>query len=287
MNKELKTHIEYLLCVKIDRIRPISGGDISQAYLLETETERFFCKVNSSPHAFTMFQEERAGLEAISKTKTIATPKVFLCDSLEKGGFLIMEYMETKRAAPKEMEVLGHQLAALHQWKAPDSYGWDTDNFIGTLPQSNTVHDSWTDFYVQERLLPQFKMAYDAKRISSREIPSEEQIHKTCHNLFPKTRASLLHGDLWGGNYVIAANGNPYLIDPAIYRGHYEVDLAMTRLFGGFDSGFYRAHSEHFPKQPMEKERTDIYQLYYLLVHLNLFGSSYYGSVMSISNKYF
>ncbi|MEO1011382.1 MAG: fructosamine kinase family protein [Bacteroidota bacterium] len=287
MNKELKAHIEYQLCVKIEQVQSISGGDISQAYRLETESERFFCKVHSGFQALAMFSAEKAGLEAIALTNTIATPRVLLCDSLEKGAFLVMEYVEPKRPTSKEMELLGHQLAAMHQSKAPDSYGWDSDNYIGSLPQYNKRYKSWTDFYVRERLLPQLKLAHDNEGLSAKEIPSGERLSKVCSSLFPETRPSILHGDLWGGNYLIAANGHPYLIDPATYNGHYEVDLAMTRLFGGFSSSFYDAHSEHFDPVPMQRERTDIYQLYYLLVHLNLFGRSYYGSVSSILNRYF
>lgn len=287
MDKDLKAHIEYLLCANIDSVRPISGGDISKAYLLETETGRFFCKVNENARAFEMFQAEKLGLEAISQTKTIATPQALLCEKLEKGGFLLMEYIEPKSATSKEMELLGHQLAALHQVQDLASFGWETDNFIGSLPQSNEKHSIWAEFYVQERLLPQLKMANDQQLLSSNELPSEEQLFKTCHGLFPKIKPSLLHGDLWNGNFLISEKGTPYLIDPAIYYGHHEVDIAMTKLFGGFDPSFYDAYDEHFPKVGGKAARNEIYQLYYLLVHLNLFGSSYKSSVTKILKTYF
>lgn len=287
MDKDLKAHIEYLLCVKISKIRPISRGDISKAYLLESETERFFCKVNKGAQAFEMFQVEKSGIEAISKSKTIATPKILLCEKLEKAGFLLMEYIQPKKATSKEMELFGHQLAALHQFSGSETFGWNADNFIGSLPQSNKEQSSWVKFYVQKRLLPQLRMANDLSLLSSNELPSEEQLLKTCQNLFPKIKPSLLHGDLWSGNYLISENGTPYLIDPAVYFGHNEVDIAMTALFGGFDSSFYNTYSEHFPKVGGEKERSEIYQLYYLLVHLNLFGSSYKSSVIRILKAYF
>lgn len=237
--------------------------------------------------AFEMFQAEKSGLEAIAKTKTIATPKVLLCEPLEKGGLLMMEYIEPKRASTKEMELLGHQLAHLHKNSTAEKFGWETDNFIGSLPQSNERHSDWSAFYVHERLLPQLKMSFDAGRLQALEIPSEERLLKTCAELFLETKPSLLHGDLWGGNYLISKNGVPYLIDPAVYFGHHEVDSAMTLLFGGFGTSFYKAYAEHFPQIEGEKERIDIYQLYYLLVHLNLFGGSYYGQVKSILDKYF
>lgn len=287
MDKNLKAHIEYLLCVKLTTTQAISGGDISEAYLLETETERFFCKINKNAEAFEMFLAERSGLEAISKTNVIDTPLVLLCEKVEKGGFLLMEYIEPKKASSKEMELFGHQLAALHQFSGSETFGWNINNFIGSLSQSNNSYSDWPSFYIEERLLPQLKIACDLERLSKDEIPSEERLLKTCENLFPETKPSLLHGDLWSGNYLISTNGTPYLIDPAVFFGHNEVDIAMTRLFGGFDSSFYHAYSEHFPKVNGEKERNDIYQLYYLLVHLNLFGSSYKSSAIKILKTYF
>jgi len=287
MDSSLKAHIEYLLCVKIEKVRSVSGGDISKAYLLKTESERFFCKVNTDPSAFEMFWTEKAGLEAIAETKTIAAPKVLLCEKLETGGFLLMEHIESKKASPTDMELLGHQLAALHQISISESFGWETDNFIGSLPQSNKKHSGWKQFYTRERLLPQLKLAQNSGGLNAVEVPSEERIFKSCEDLFPDIKTALLHGDLWGGNYLISKKGKPYLIDPAAYYGHYEVDLAMTRLFGGFRNSFYEAHSEHFPKIGGEAERNDLYQLYYLLVHLNLFGGSYKASVTRILNRYF
>ncbi|WP_422082778.1 fructosamine kinase family protein [Ulvibacterium sp.] len=287
MQKSLKIHIEYQLCINIEKVHSLSGGDISQAYLLETENEHFFCKVNHDSNAHKMFLAERVGLEAISKTKAVAAPSVLLCEPLEKGAFLIMEYIKPTRAFQKDMAQLGHQLAALHRFSQSDFYGWESDNFIGSLPQENSPHSQWFEFYVHERLLPQIKMAMDNKRLAVSDVPSETKLSATCQNLFPKTEPALLHGDLWGGNYLISQEGKPYLIDPAVYYGHHEVDIAMTRLFGGFDSSFYDAYGEHFAKEPFESERTDIYQLYYLLVHLNLFGKSYYGSVRSILKRYF
>src|SRR6056297_391252 len=287
MNKNLKTHIEYLLCIKIVRITAISGGDISSAFLLETDTERFFCKVNLSTTAFDMFQAEKAGLNTIALTKSIAVPKIFVYEHWETGSFLLMEYIEPKKPAPKDMELFGHELAALHKFSIAEKFGWETDNFIGTLPQSNKTHADWAHFFTLERLLPQLKIALESGLLSLAEIPSKTKLLKTCGRFFPKTKPALLHGDLWSGNYLIAQNGIPYLIDPAIYFGHHEVDVAMTRLFGGFDTSFYQAYREHFPKIGGEIERNDIYQLYFLLVHLNLFGHSYRDACRNSIKKYF
>jgi len=234
-----------------------------------------------------MFLAEKMGLETIARTKAIAVPKVLLCEPLEKGGLLLMEYIEPKTASPKDMTRFGHELAALHQHSEAGNFGWKTDNFIGSLSQSNKKHTDWSEFYVAERLLPQLKLSRDGNKLQNHEIPSESSLLRTCQNLFPRTTPSLLHGDLWSGNYLISQKGIPYLIDPATYFGHHEVDMAMTRLFGGFGSMFYDAYGEQFPKESGEIGRNDIYQLYYLLVHLNLFGESYYGSVKRILDRYF
>jgi len=286
MDKNIKDHINHLLGTRIKKIVPLSGGDISKAYLLQTETERFFCKVNLGSSAQSMFLAEMDGLQSISKTKTIKAPQVFFCKPLEKGGCLVMDYIEPKRPSSRDMELLGHQLAELHKTTAMD-FGWDNDNFIGSLPQSNKKHGEWVSFYVEERLLPQLHMAENKKLLSGDEIPTQERMHDVIKKYCPETKPSFLHGDLWNGNYLIANDGTPYLIDPAVYYGHNEIDIAMSRLFGGFDTAFYNAYQELFPSAPLENERTAIYQLYYLLVHLNLFGSSYYGSVSRILKHYF
>ena len=287
MDKYLKDHIATLLGISILKITPISGGDISQAYLLETTTQRFFCKLNLGKQAYAMFLAEKNGLEAISRTKTIATPKVLLCEALKKGGFLLMEYIEPKKASSSDMALIGHRLAALHQSSPSDTFGGQVDNFIGSLPQSNTKQHDWSTFYVQKRLWPQLEIARAKQLLDPAEIPSLQKMLKRCNSIFPEVKPSLLHGDLWSGNYLISKNGSPYLIDPAIYYGHHEVDIAMTRLFGGFNSAFYDAYAEHFPQPIDDTARMNIYQLYYLLVHLNLFGNSYYNSVHRILKTYF
>lgn len=283
----LKEHIADLIGSPITKITSLSGGDISQAYCIHSQSNRFFCKMNQKASAHKMFMVEKAGLEAISQTNTIKAPKVLFCGQYESVAYLIMEFVEAKSPSQSEMESLGHQLAALHKTQVQNYFGWQQDNFIGNLPQSNKSHPSWISFYAHERLLPQLKSARDFGYLDFEEIPSEENLLKTCQSLFPEINPSLLHGDLWSGNYLISKSGKPYLIDPAVYFGHYEVDLAMTRLFGGFDLAFYPAHAEHFSKIPQQNERNDIYQLYYLLVHLNLFGRSYYAPVKKLLKRYF
>lgn len=287
MDKELTKHLEYILCSKILKISAVSGGDISRAFLLESETEKFFCKVNSNKGAYDMFLAERNGLHALKKTKAIGVPSAFHIESYQEGAFLLMEYIEIKNPDSKNMELLGRRLAQLHQKPTNSFFGYGVDNYIGSLYQSNKQQSEWTTFYVQERIIPQFKLAFDKGLLSRNETPMENKLLKVCETFFPSVRPSLLHGDLWSGNFLIAKNGSPYLIDPAVYYGHYEVDLAMTKLFGGFGETFYRAYKEITPPEYGEKERLEIYQLYYLLVHLNLFGPSYKTPVKRILTTYF
>ena len=197
-----------------------------------------------------------------------------------------MEYISSKRAEPADMRRFGEELAAMHQIHT-DSFGLSSNNFIGSLPQRNQKHSNWTDFYLLERLLPQLKLARDQGALSRNDIPSEDVVWHKLAQLFPEVKPSLLHGDLWSGNYLISTTSVPYLIDPATYYGHYEVDLAMSKLFGGFSTAFYESHQEHLPTEREFEARTDIYQLYYLLVHLNLFGASYYSTVSGIIKRYF
>ncbi|MCP4976061.1 MAG: fructosamine kinase family protein [Maribacter sp.] len=287
MSSSFKEHLSQVLASSISKIEPVSGGDISKAYCVHTSMQRFFLKVNESGFALEMFLTEKKGLESINLTKTIKAPEVLDCGQYKSSSYLLMEFIETKNPTSKELETLGHQLADLHALSAGDSFGWSQDNYIGSLPQSNKNHSDWTLFYVHERLLPQLKMAKEKRLLISSEIPSEGNLLNGCERFFPTVKPALIHGDLWSGNYIISAQGVPYLIDPAVYFGHHEVDLAMTQLFGGFSSSFYNAYSEHFPVVTLQNERKDIYQLYYLLVHLNLFGRSYYPSVIQLLKTYF
>ncbi len=270
----------------ITSYKPISGGDISNAFLVETNQNRFFLKANSQKEAYTMFVTEKKGLQIISQTNTIATPKVYYCGCYKSDAFLLMEYIEPKTPASKDLETLADHLASLHKTTA-SKFGLNQDNFIGNLPQSNKQHQGWAAFYFNERINPQLELAKSKGLLSINDLPKKQKIHRVLQELFQGITPSLLHGDLWSGNYLIAIDGTPYLIDPAVYYGHHEVDIAMSKLFGGFEPSFYQKYQEHFPFSEQTNARIDLYQLYYLLVHLNMFGSSYCNSVKRILTKYF
>ncbi len=286
MNREFQDHISKLLKEQVLSFIPVSGGDISRAYKIDTSKTSYFLKVNQSSNALRMFQAEVIGLQSIKKTQTIATPEVLIYDTFDGYYFLIMEYIESKSASSNDFNKLGQKLAELHQ-NTSESFGLENDNFIGSLYQCNKPKNSWVDFYVQERLQPQLQLARQKGFLSTGECPSVDIMKENLNELFLDVKPSLLHGDLWNGNYLISKNGIPYLIDPAIYYGHSEVDIAMSKLFGGFGNDFYKAYHSVHPRDSNTDSRIDNYQLYYLLVHLNLFGRSYYGSVHSILKKYF
>lgn len=282
----LISYISSCLNQEILTFRSVSGGDISSAYLLEAETKKYFLKVNNKSFALQMFHAEQKGLQAIENTQTIAVPHVHLVDSVDRKSFLLMDFVESKRPDSSDYQRLGTQLAQLHQC-TNTNFGFPTDNFIGSLPQHNTSYINWSEFYWAERILPQLKMASDNRLLAKNDIPSEEKTVEIFNQISGDVKPSLLHGDLWGGNYLIAANGTPYLIDPATYFGHSIVDIAMTKLFGGFGQSFYESYHEIIPKTENYSQQIELYQLYYLLVHLNLFGSGYYSSVASILRRYF
>ena len=286
MKAGVKDAIGTILGTKIKNVTPVSGGDISKAYLLHTTSNTIFCKLNSAPTAKAMFVAEAEGLEAIAATKTIKTPHIYTVEDLEAGACLLMEYVPPKRPGTKELEVFGAQLAAMHQISA-DYFGWGKSNFIGNLPQSNQKHDNWISFYIEERLSPQIQAAINQKLLTKDDVPGIDRLQNVMNSYCPDIKPSLLHGDLWNGNFIVNESGVPYLIDPAVYFGDSEIDLSMSKLFGGFGAPFYNAYYEINPSRQGEANRMAIYQLYYLLVHLNLFGKTYYGSVKEILHAHF
>jgi fructosamine-3-kinase len=281
------TWIEELLGEKPLSIESLSGGDIAHAQKVTTRNNSYFMKSASFKNAEQLFKKEAMGLQEMAKTKTIGIPEIMGTFSREQTACLILEYIASKSPSPSDYECFGRHLAQLHGTRTKTSFGFKTDNFIGKLPQTNTESNNWVNFYVGQRLLPQLKMAFDSGQLSKEQLPSTDRMTTVCEAMIGKVAPSLLHGDLWSGNYLISTKGEPYLIDPAVYYGHNEVDLAMTRLFGGFSNAFYEAYHEIIPPHPNQAALVDIYQLYYVLVQLNLFGSSYRASVNQLLKKYF
>lgn len=277
----LQQAVETILDTPIHGAMGVSGGDINQAACLETAQGRLFIKWNPCvPQG--MFEAEARGLGTLRAAGTpLKIPQVIA----QSDEFLILEWLPTARATPLTVQRLGEGLAALHQTTATQ-HGFTGDNFIGRLPQSNTYEKRWPAFYREQRIRAQIDIA---RRAGTLPAERERRLNALCdrmETLLPNVAPALLHGDLWGGNWLATEAETPALIDPAAYWGHREVDLAMTELFGGFPPSFYAAYQAAFPLEAGYHERRPLYQLYFLLVHLNLFGESYGSQVDAILRRY-
>ncbi len=265
----------------IQNIRPVGGGDINRALRLEGKSGSYFAKMNQAGVYPDMFQVEAAGLRALGS----AAPAVIGFGSAGSEAFLVLEWIEPTQNAITGQENLGRVLASIHQESA-DQFGLSYDNYIGTIRQQNTPCDAWADFFIQNRLQYLLQIA-DGKGLVSVETQRDfERIFRILPTLFEAERPSLLHGDLWSGNYLITHQARPILIDPAVYYGHREMDIAMTTLFGGFEPPFYEAYHEQFPLAAGWQERTALWNLYPLLVHVILFGRTYLPQLLTYIKKW-
>lgn len=281
MNPALRAALEQTLGASVSGARSLAGGDINDAFLVElADGRRLFVKTHrASPPG--MFAAEAKGLRWLADANAIRIPEVIAAK--EQSGaapaFLILELLSPAKRVGDFDERLGRQLAALHITGAP-SFGLDHDNYIGRLYQTNTPADTWAEFLWKRRLEPQCQAAYDQGLVDDGMLRSFERLSAVLADRVGENEPpSRLHGDLWGGNLHVDASGEPCLIDPAAYGGHREIDLAMMRLFGGFTERTFAAYAEAAPLSPGAEERVPLYQLYPLLVHVNLFGSSYVDGV--------
>ena len=270
--------LEGVFGLQILKHQPVRGGDIAKSYLLQTSTGPLFVKTLEGPQAYDMLTAEAEGLTALKEPGVISVPEVSQCAKTGFGAALLMEHIPAGNTSDAAQEALGRSLALLHQ-SGSDAFGWIRNNYIGSLPQQNPREQRWANFFARHRLAFQFDLALSSGLLVPRQVPAVNFMIQKIESLVPEVRPALLHGDLWGGNYLISKDETPYLIDPSVYYGHSEVDLAMSRLFGGFSSRFYDAYFEVSPAQPGIEDRISLYQLYYLLVHLNIFGRSYLASV--------
>ena len=270
----------------------VGGGDINDAScLILSNGEKVFVKTNSLANA-GFFDAEETGLNAITSTGAINTPVLLCkgCDSAKNRSFLMMKMVEPAKRVRDYYEVFGKQLAQMHladtgKFVSGGSFGFTGDNYIGATKQINTPCDSWITFFAKYRLEPQFKMA--ERYFSDDFIRSATRFIDRLDSLLVEPKApSLLHGDLWSGNSMTGSDGRAILIDPACYVGHAEADIAMTELFGRLPDDFYRSYNETNPLQSGYEDRRDIYNLYHVLNHLNLFGTGYLASVMRTVKRY-
>jgi len=265
--------------------QPIGGGCINQAHKNDTSAGNFFLKWNDANAYPGMFEAEAKGLNLLRSAHATYIPEVISTGEAEAKSFIILEFIEAGKRIKNFWQDFGEKLANLHKHSS-NSFGLDHDNYIGSLPQSNKTHSSWTEFFIHERLEKQISLAKDTGAITDSVIKQFNNLFERLPEIIPSENPSLLHGDLWNGNYMTAPDGAACLIDPAVYYGHREMDLSMTKLFGGFSNEFYESYHSTFPLQPGFEKRIPIHNLYPLMVHVNLFGGGYMQQVRDILSKF-
>ena len=280
---------------EIHSVRSLGGGCINNAQKIHTKEGVYFLKWNEKPLA-GMFQTEAAGLRLLHATGTVRIPEPYAADDPagHVPGFILMEWIETSSSLRHriDMDVLGEQLAAMHRKgvspESPPAYGLDHDNYIGSTPQRNGWDVDWVSFYRRCRLIPQMELARRNGLLDHGRIRRLEKLIEQLDRWLGEIerRPCLLHGDLWGGNVLAGPAGQPALIDPAVHYGDREADIAFTELFGGFSKRFYQSYEAAYPLEPGYAERRDLYNLYHLMNHLNLFGGTYGAQVDSVLRHY-
>jgi fructosamine-3-kinase len=270
-------------------IQEVRGGDIGRSYRVETTERRLFVKYRPDLSGL-VFQREAEGLALLGETGAVAVPETYYAGGIPErdGGMIVLEWIESGSFSPMMDETFGSKLADLHRTRSPGGrFGLDNDNYIGLLPQPNGWCDTWTEFYLQRRLMPMIRLAEQRGRLPAERRRRLTRLAESLDRWIPETaEPSLLHGDLWHGNRIAGGDGQPYLIDPAVFYGDREYEMAFTELFGGFSPRFYAAYEASYPLPPDYPERRPLYQLYYLLVHLILFGEAYGSSVDRVLVRY-
>lgn len=261
-----------------------SGGCISASFTARAGDDKVFIKTGDAAQ-LAMFEAEADGLKALAKAGTHRVPAVLATGATESHAYLVLEWLDLKPLETREdAEAAGHALAELHRHTSAQ-HGWQRDNFIGSTPQANPASDSWPFFFARQRLRPQLALARQNGYPRELLVDGERLAEAVPALLFDyRPTPSLLHGDLWHGNTAFA-DGRPALFDPAVYYGDREADLAMTELFGGFPGAFYLAYREDWPLDDRFQQRKNLYNLYHMLNHLNLFGRSYLGQVQRMLKK--
>lgn len=286
MNRKIQINIEEKLNSKISSTKPLPGGCISNAHKIELQNgDILLLKINeASPD---MFEKEAHGLIELKKANAIKVPEVILFEN----NFILLEFIESKGKSQNFFTDFGIKFAMLHKFRGKH-FGFYENNYIGSNPQINIPgkdeEKNWTKFFFNKRILFQYKLI-EKNGFSTDELKKgisllENKIEEILAN--SDEQPSLLHGDLWSGNYMTDKNGDACLIDPAVYYGNREADLALTKLFGGFSPEFYESYKNHFPLPEGYEYRENIYKLYHVLNHLNLFGRGYYSQVLSLINFY-
>ena len=260
----------------VESSHAVGGGSINSAYVITDQDRQFFVKTNAVSR-LDMFQAELEGLNEIANTDTIKVPSALCVGVADGHAYIVMECLDiqgTRGGNAAGLDRLGADIAQMHQNTAKH-FGWHRDNTIGSTPQINNMSQNWVEFFRQYRLGFQYDLA--ARNGFGQLLAKGEKLMSKLDGFFTdyKPEPSLLHGDLWSGNYAIDDSGAPVIFDPAVYYGDREADIAMTELFGGFSSRFYASYNRHFSLDPGYKTRKILYNLYHILNHVNLFGGGY------------
>ncbi len=288
---ELRLKVEDILTRKtginttIQNVASLSGGSINEAIRISANTGTFFLKWNDAKKYPDMFKAEAKGLQLLKHPGEIYIPEVIEEGEVTKSSFLLLEFISGGERRVDFFYHFGNALAKLHT-HSNDKFGLDHDNYIGSLKQRNKQHDRWIDFFVEERLEKQLKLARDSGKINNSITQQFNKLYNRLEEIFPVEKPSLLHGDLWSGNYLTGGDGNACILDPAVYYGFREMDVAMSKLFGGFDKEFYEGYEAEWPMEKGWEKRIDVCNLYPLLVHVNLFDGGYLNDVQRIVSKF-
>jgi fructosamine-3-kinase len=271
--------------LNVQRYERVHGGDINEAYFLITSTGKYFFKINDSNRYPEMFNREARGLDLLRKNCSIIIPQVIKTGICGGQQYLLLKWLDKGSTNKNMWEKFGQDLALMH--KQPQEYfGLDEDNYIGSLKQINKRYNEWIDFYTDCRIMPLVKILFDKGHCSKNDLIAAGNFCKQLKNIFPSESPALLHGDLWSGNYLIHSSGYAAIYDPAVYFGHREMDIGMTKLFGGFDKRFYDAYNETYSLERNWEKRLELTQLYPLLVHAVLFGGHYVSSSFAIIKRF-
>ena len=271
--------------IHIRQQQSLGGGCINNTLVVSDGAAlSYFVKTNHADR-HPMFAAEALGLQELQSSQTVRVPQVICAGVFDQKAYLVLEYISLQAEENTTQSQLGTQLAALHR-VTQNQYGWKINNTIGTTPQINTLNPDWINFWREQRLGLQLQWAANQGYAGQLQQQGEKLL-SLLDSFFQDyiPTASLLHGDLWAGNHGADAQGNPVIFDPAVYYGDRETDLAMTTLFGGFSTHFYRAYQEHYPLHAGYALRKNLYNLYHVLNHLNLFGGAYLPQALSLIQK--
>jgi len=270
---------------EVYRVSIVGGGSINDARRIETSEGNFFAKINRATEFPGMFEAELKGLEFLKDHSSFKIPLPVSTGETEEIQWILMENINSTTKRDDFWEMFGRRLAAMHR-NGGDEFGLTYDNYLGSLVQKNDTRDKWTEFFPDMRIRPQLEMAKSQGLASNEMLRLFDKLFSRIERYFPEESPAAVHGDLWTGNFMTDSQGEAVIFDPAVYYGHREMDLGMSKLFGGFDGRFYEAYNEAYPLEPGWEDRIHIANLYPLLAHLNLFGGSYSSQVMNILRKH-